>query len=132
MQSNELQRKALATYQRIDALNIQPYWCINHGGTTSMYYKDPDGNHVELQIDNFATNEEANAFLDGQEFKENPIGEDFDPADLVARFDAGEPQSELIKWRAAGPRDPTSIPAAYLGRVQATLIRIASHLGALP
>ena len=29
----------------------------------SMYYRDPDGNRVELQIDNFATAEEGQAWM---------------------------------------------------------------------
>ena len=38
---------------RLKAAGILPYWCINHGPTTSLYYKDPDGNVIELftQID---------------------------------------------------------------------------------
>ena len=90
----------LATYQRVNALGIRPYWCINHGGTTSMYYQDPDHNHVELQIDNFTTPEEINAFLDGPEFTENPIGEDFDPDEMVTRFLAiGTPDMVLDRFR---------------------------------
>jgi catechol-2,3-dioxygenase len=45
----------LATYRRLKAHGILPHWPINHGMTTSMYYRDPDDNRVELQIDNFAT-----------------------------------------------------------------------------
>ena len=45
----------LATYKRLKAAGILPHWPINHGVTTSMYYRDPDNNRVELQIDNFAT-----------------------------------------------------------------------------
>ncbi|PYM81948.1 MAG: biphenyl 2,3-dioxygenase [Candidatus Rokuibacteriota bacterium] len=45
----------LATYRRLKASGIEPARCINHGPTTSMYYRDPDGLRVELQIDNFAT-----------------------------------------------------------------------------
>ena len=41
--------------------SIKPYWCINHGLTTSLYYHDPDDNAVELQVDNFASSEEADA-----------------------------------------------------------------------
>jgi catechol 2,3-dioxygenase-like lactoylglutathione lyase family enzyme len=37
----------LHTYVRLEAAGIAPFWCINHGPTTSMYYKDPDGNRVE-------------------------------------------------------------------------------------
>lgn len=122
----------LATYQRIKALGICPYWCINHGGTTSLYYQDPDHNHVELQIDNFTSPEQINAFLDGPEFTQNPIGEDFDADEMVARFDAGVPPGELIKWRNLGPRGPDTVPLSNLGRVQGTLIRLAAKLGLLP
>src|SRR6266852_9264550 len=45
----------LATYCRLKEHEIVPHWPINHGVTTSMYYRDPDNNRVELQIDNFAT-----------------------------------------------------------------------------
>ena len=30
-----------------------PALCLDHGMTFSYYYADPDGNHVELQVDNF-------------------------------------------------------------------------------
>ena len=43
----------LGTYRRLKAAGIEPARCINHGPTTSMYYRDPDGLRVELQIDNF-------------------------------------------------------------------------------
>lgn len=29
---------------------MEPYWCVNHGMTTSMYYRDPDGNGIEAQV----------------------------------------------------------------------------------
>ena len=43
----------LDTYERLRELGITPYWSINHGPTTSLYYRDPDGNGIELQIDSF-------------------------------------------------------------------------------
>ena len=39
----------LSTYRRLKAAGIKPARCINHGPTISMYYKDPDGNRVELR-----------------------------------------------------------------------------------
>ena len=45
----------LDNYVRLKNHGIRPFYCVNHGPTTSMYYADPDGNRVELQIDNFAT-----------------------------------------------------------------------------
>src|SRR5438445_229253 len=57
----------LATYRRLKASGIEPARCINHGPTTSMYYRDPDGLRVELQIDNFATMDEGHGNRPGQE-----------------------------------------------------------------
>lgn len=89
----------LNTYRRLDEHEIEPFWCVNHGPTTSMYFEDPDGNHVELQVDNFSTDAELdNYFADGL-FDANPIGVDFDPDVLLRRFDAGEPASELVAQR---------------------------------
>lgn len=65
---------------------IVPMWCVNHGMTTSMYYRDPDGNKVELQVDNFDTPEEADSFMRGPLFRENPVGTDFDPDDWSAEI----------------------------------------------
>jgi catechol-2,3-dioxygenase len=86
----------LYTYDRLAREGIEPFWCINHGPTTSMYYKDPDGNAIELQVDNFGTPEETDEWLRGGEFADNPIGVIFDPKDLLARYEAGEPVKDLV------------------------------------
>jgi catechol 2,3-dioxygenase-like lactoylglutathione lyase family enzyme len=86
----------LYTYERLKAAGITPYWCINHGPTTSLYYKDPDGSKVELQVDNFATAEECNRVMRDGDFAANPIGVVFDPDALVARYRAGEPIASLV------------------------------------
>jgi catechol 2,3-dioxygenase-like lactoylglutathione lyase family enzyme len=85
------------TYKRLRDEGIEPFWCINHGPTTSFYYKDPDGNGIEMQVDNFATIEETNSWLRGGEFDENPIGIVFEPEEFVAQFEAGVPLSELTR-----------------------------------
>ena len=85
----------LYTYARLKRAGIEPYWCVNHGPTTSMYYKDPDGNRIELQIDNYPTAEETNRWMRSGEFAANPIGVVFDPDDLLARYRAGEPLETL-------------------------------------
>jgi catechol 2,3-dioxygenase-like lactoylglutathione lyase family enzyme len=85
----------LSTYARLKREGIEPYWCINHGPTTSMYYKDPDGNRVELQVDNFPTAEETNRWIRSGVFAGNPIGVVFDPEQLLARYRAGEPMEQL-------------------------------------
>jgi catechol-2,3-dioxygenase len=87
----------LATYERLKAAGITPYWTINHGPTTSMYYRDPDGNQVELQVDNFPTVEELHAWFRSGAFASNPIGVVFDADELVAKFKAGVPVAELVQ-----------------------------------
>ena len=62
----------LATYLRLKAHGILPHWPINHGVTTSMYYRDPDNNRVELQIDNFPTAEELQDYFRSAAFAANP------------------------------------------------------------
>ena len=42
-------------YLRLKKQGIVPHTCMNHGFTTSLYYLDPDGNEVEIQVDNFKT-----------------------------------------------------------------------------
>lgn len=89
----------LATsYEQKKALGIIPHWPVNHGMSTSMYYFDPDGNEFELQVDNFATAEEAHAFMSTEEYAINPIGVDYVPEELVKRVRSGESE-ESIKTR---------------------------------
>ena len=95
----------LNTWARLRAEGIEPYWCLNHGPTTSMYYKDPDGNKVELQIDNFDT-DEANRWMGSGEFAQNPIGIIFEPEELLARYRGGEPLETLLR-RAPLPEGAT-------------------------
>ena len=86
----------LDNYVRLRDRGIRPFFCVNHGPTTSMYYRDPDGNRVELQIDNFATAKEGQDWMLSPAFDRNPIGVEYDPDDLVKRFKAGVPVAELV------------------------------------
>jgi hypothetical protein len=88
----------------LDQAGIRPVCCLNHGPTTSMYYADPDGNQVELQVDNYDTVQEAGAFFYSAAFAQNPIGVDFDPADLAARFHAGEDEASIKRRPDSGAR----------------------------
>jgi len=86
----------LDNYVRLKKEGVRPFRCINHGPTTSMYYADPDGNRVELQIDNFPTAEEGQAWMRSPAFDKNPIGVEFDPDALVEKFRSGVPVAELV------------------------------------
>lgn len=89
------------TWERLKGAGITPFWCINHGLTTSMYYRDPDGNEIEMQVENYATLEEGNAYFASAAFAANPIGVDFDPDLLLSKLRGGVPESELKKQGAA-------------------------------
>lgn len=75
---------------------LLPIWCVNHGPTTSLYYRDPDMNKIELQVENFESVKAADDFMSGDSFQMNPIGVDFDPDDWAdqilkeVRPDGGE------------------------------------------
>jgi len=100
---SSIQDLALAYRQR-KKHGILPFWSVNHGPTTSMYYKDPDGNEIETQVDNFDTNEEVDKFMTGPAFAKNPIGVDFDPEDLIKRLNSGEAESSIKKRPESGSR----------------------------
>ena len=89
----------LENYERLKQLGIEPVFPINHGPTTSIYYADPDHNQLELQVENFDTVEESSKFFYSEAFSVNPIGVEFDPAELLARLRAGEPEA-VLKMRA--------------------------------
>ena len=95
----------LSTWRRLKARGIEPYRPIHHGPTLSMYYRDPDGNSVELQVDCYETKAEAAAYFSTAAFRRNPIGVAFDPAELAARYEAGVPETELLR-QPDGPAAP--------------------------
>ena len=88
-------------YERMKARGISPYWTINHGMTLSAYYRDPDGNQVETQVDSM-TMEEADAFMAGPLFAANPIGINVDFEALAQRYREGEPAESITDYATAG------------------------------
>jgi catechol-2,3-dioxygenase len=88
------------TYEKLKTENTEPVWTINHGPTLSMYYLDPMGNHVELQID-IMSMEEADNFMHSDIFTNNPIGIEFDANELNEKRKAGTPYAELIQYGTA-------------------------------
>ena len=95
----------LATYERLKLQAITPYWTINHGPTLSFYYRDPDNNQMELQMDMFESNGKINAWLAQSDFTSNPIGVTFEPEALIARFRAGEPNDSLLARPVIAPAE---------------------------
>ncbi|HEY1973093.1 MAG TPA: hypothetical protein VGH89_34435, partial [Pseudonocardia sp.] len=97
----------LDRYSTLKQDGIRPHVPIQHGVTTSLYYRDPDGNYVELQVDNFATPDEATAYMVGPEYAENPIGVGFDPDAMLAARAAGTPEGTITTraWALAACPD---------------------------
>jgi catechol-2,3-dioxygenase len=91
------------TYLRLKKLDIVPATALNHGMTTSFYYLDPDGNYVELQIDNWdAEAIGSTAFMHTPEFLANPIGVPINPDSFVEAWREGATLRSLHERSWAG------------------------------
>ena len=86
-----------------------------------MYYRDPDGNQLETQVDNFGNAADATAMMGSAEFTENSVGTDFDPEELCAAVERGEDEAALKVRKEIGPRGPQEIPT-ILARINAASI----------
>ena len=88
-------------YERLKALDITPGLQINHGFTTSLYYFDPEGNQVELSVDNFETKDECAAWMKTDKMRaamEPPnFGDVFDAEVMVRLVRSGASKSELAR-----------------------------------
>lgn len=95
----------LERYLELKELGVEPAMPIQHGVTTSLYYEDPDGNFVEMQVDNFAHAQEATDYMNGAEYDEDPRGPLFDPGAAVEARRAGSPAAEIQTraWAKAHP-----------------------------
>jgi catechol 2,3-dioxygenase-like lactoylglutathione lyase family enzyme len=89
--------EALDRYERLKAVGIVPARSFNHGPGTSFYYRDPDGNTMEISGPNFATEAEYRAYFQTESFRRNPRGIAIDPDQFVAKFHSGMPQAELVR-----------------------------------
>lgn len=95
----------LDNYEQLKEKGITPYWCVHHGITVSMYYKDPDGNQMEFQVDCFESSDETVDFMTGPSFASNPVGVEYDPDDWLRKRRAGVPLSQFLDAQA-GPVSP--------------------------
>jgi catechol-2,3-dioxygenase len=97
----------LSTYERLQVHGITPHACLDHGMTTSLYYVDPDGNSVELQVDNFGDWDASSEWMrTAPEFQTNPIGVNANPQLLLEAWKAGADAAELHRRSFSGEFDP--------------------------
>ncbi|KAJ9614385.1 hypothetical protein H2200_002521 [Cladophialophora chaetospira] len=108
-------QELLEAYSQRKEYGILPSWCVNHGPTTSMYYIDPDGNQIETQIDNL-DDEATNQYMHSKSYKENPIGVEFVPEELIDKLAKGADPEEIKKRADIGPKDFNDIPREILLR----------------
>lgn len=86
----------LYTYKRLKDLQIMPLIVADHGATTSMYYADPDGNIVELAVDNFGDAAISRTFMqESPQFAEIPMGYYVDPEKLIVARENGENSQQI-------------------------------------
>ena len=84
-------------YERRKAVDVRPHRTANHGPGTSFYYRDPDGNVVELSAANFDTEAEYLGFLASDAYRTTPSGLEIDADEYVARYRRAVPQAELVR-----------------------------------
>jgi catechol-2,3-dioxygenase len=101
----------LDNYIRLRDQGITPFLYLDHGITMSIYYQDPDGNGVEIQVDCFGNWEDSKQWISSAlEFARNPIGEWFDPEKLVEAREQGLDFKEIHRRCRAGEYKPAVIP----------------------
>jgi catechol 2,3-dioxygenase len=99
------------SYLRLKQAGITPALCLDHGMTFSYYYADPDGNNVELQVDNFGDWEKSKEWMQtSDEFKANPIGQFVDPERVAADHAHGVSFEEIHAKAMVGGYAPEQAP----------------------
>jgi catechol-2,3-dioxygenase len=96
----------LENYRQLKSKGIEPYWCVHHGVTVSMYYADPDGNQMEFQVDVFGSKAEANAFMCGPRFEANSIGVEYDPEEWLEHVRCGGSVTDFLVREVHEPVSP--------------------------
>lgn len=73
-----------AKYDELLGHGMRPHRSADHGPMTSCYYRDPDGNNVEITAQNYPTLEAMVEFMASDMFKANPSGAEIDPDAFVS------------------------------------------------
>lgn len=105
----------MLAFERLQADGIEPTFCLDHGMTISMYYRDPDGNFVELQADTFGDWGRSKAYVEASpDFHANPIGVFFDPRRLSEAYRSGQSFEALHRAVMRGAFEPHPTPSIGL------------------
>lgn len=105
----------LESYEALRRDGIEPYWCVNHGISASLYYADPDGNQMEFSVDCFATKAECRDYFQGEAIGQNPVGVEFDPVEWLSKLRCGTKEAELLAMQPDGPVSPIRGAMEHMG-----------------
>ncbi len=101
----------LANYARLRDIGITPAMTVDHGPTTSFYYRDPDDNEVELQCDNFGDWAlSKDMVMNSPVFAANPLGTWVDPDQMIVAWEAGATADEIHERAYGGEFAPAKTP----------------------
>ena len=101
----------MTSFNRLRKAGILPSFCLDHGMTISLYYRDPEGNFVELQSEVFGDWAKSGEFMRiSADFAANPIGTFFDPGRVYAAQKSGTDFKTLQRSMRAGDYQPNKIP----------------------
>ncbi len=95
----------LGTYVRLKKLGIPLLWAADQFIQTAIYYEDPDGNIVELNVNNFTDD-----WTVTEQLKNLPsrLHMNVDPEQMIAARKAGASEWELHERAVAGEFTPAS------------------------
>lgn len=101
----------MSSYARLRDEGIEPAFSLDHGMTISIYYKDPEGNFVELQCDSYGDWRQSSEWMrSSPDFASNPIGTFFDPERVYQDHKGGQGFDELHVAMRRGDYQPTGTP----------------------
>lgn len=101
----------MLSFERMKSEGISPAFCLDHGMTFSLYYRDPDGNFVELQSDSFGDWHKSSEWMRTHpDFAANPIGHFFDPDKVNRAYRSGRDFAGLQAGIRSGEFSPEATP----------------------
>lgn len=101
----------MSSYARLRDEGIEPAFSLDHGMTISIYYKDPEGNFVELQCDSYGDWRQSSEWMrSSPDFAANPIGTFFDPERVYLDYKGGKSFDELHVAMRGGDYQPAGTP----------------------
>ena len=104
----------LESWERMTAIGIEPSFAVNHLITFAFYYRDPDGNLVELLADAWDDHEKSrDVWLNDPRAAANPPGTPVDPGKLLEARRNGMSLDELRERSYAGEFRPADGAAVH-------------------